>query len=151
MPDPQVSPAPRNWKKLSLLAVVLALVLGAAGGIFIWLRPPHSTSAAESSSVQSTLALETFVVNLSGSGERAYLRVGISLGLSHALGRDKDEVPMAQVRDTVLSVLSSAQPAQLLQAEGKRQLKAELLHALQERVPQLGVEDVYFTEFLVQM
>jgi len=150
MPDPQVSPTPRNWKKLGMLAVVLALVLGAAG-IFFWLRPLHSTSAAETSSVQSTLALETFVVNLSGSGERAYLRVGISLGLSHALGRDKDEVPMALVRDTVLSVLSSAQPAQLLQAEGKRQLKAELLHALQERVPQLGVEDVYFTEFLVQM
>jgi flagellar basal body-associated protein FliL len=151
MPDPQVSPTPRNWKKLGLLAVVLALVLGAGCVFFFWLRPLHPTSAAPSSSVQSTLALETFVVNLSGSGERAYLRVGISLGLSHALGREKDEVPMALVRDTVLSVLSSAQPAQLLQAEGKRQLKAELLYALQERVPQLGVEDVYFTEFLVQM
>ena len=150
MPDPQVSPTPRNWKKLGILAVVLALVLG-AGGIFFWLRPLHSTSAAETSGVQSTLGLETFVVNLSGSGERAYLRIGISLGLSHPLGRNKDDVPMALVRDTVLSVLSSAQPAQLLQAEGKRQLKAELLHALQERVPQLGVEDVYFTEFLVQM
>ena len=150
MPDPQVSPTPRNWRKLGILAVVLALGLG-AGGIFFWLRPLHSTRAAETSSVQSTLGLETFVVNLSGSEERAYLRVGISLGLSHPLARNKDDVPMALVRDTVLSVLSTAQPAQLLQAEGKRQLKAELLHALQERVPQLGVEDVYFTEFLVQM
>ena len=151
MPDPQVIPAPRNRKKLGMLAVVLALVLG-AGGIFVWLRPQHSTSAAESGSVQPTLALETFVVNLSGSGERAYLRVGISLGLSHPLGSDsQDKVPMALVRDTVLSVLSSAQPEQLLQPEGKRQLKAELLRALQERVPQLGIQDVYFTEFLVQM
>jgi flagellar basal body-associated protein FliL len=133
-----------------MLAVVLALVLGAAG-LFFWLRPLPSTRAAETSSVQSTLALEIFVVNLSNSGERAYLRVGISLGVSHPLARNKDDVPMALVRDTVLSVLSSAQPAQLLQAEGKRQLKAELLHALQDRVPQLGVEDVYFTEFLVQM
>jgi flagellar basal body-associated protein FliL len=39
----------------------------------------------------------------------------------------------------------------LLQIEGKRQLKEELLKALQERVPQLAVEHVYFTEFLVQM
>jgi flagellar basal body-associated protein FliL len=151
MPDPQVSPAPKKKGKLGLLAVVLVLVLG-AGGIFFWLRPLHSTSAAETgSSVQSTVALETFVVNLSGSGERAYLRVGISLGLSHPLARKQEDVPMALVRDTVLSVLSSAQPAQLLQAEGKRQLKAELLRALQERVPQLGVQDIYFTEFLVQM
>ena len=43
-----------------MLAVVLAVVLGAEG-IFCWLRPLHSTSAAETSSVQSTLALETFV------------------------------------------------------------------------------------------
>ena len=134
-----------------MLAVVLVLVLG-AGGIFFWLRTLPSTSAANTANVQSTLTLETFVVNLSGSGERAYLRVGISLGLAHPLAaRNRDEVPMALVRDTVLSVLSSAQPAQLLQAEGKLQLKAELLHALQKRVPQLGVEDVYFTEFLVQM
>ncbi len=150
MPDPQVSPGPRNKKKLGMPAVALVLVLG-AGGIFFWLRPRHSTSAAETGSVQFTVALETFVVNLSGSGERAYLRVGISLGLSRPLARNQDAEHMALVRDTVLSVLSSAQPEPLLQAEGKRQLKAELLRALQERVPQLGVQDVYFTEFLVQM
>jgi len=132
------------------VAVVLVLVLTAAG-IFFWLRPRDSSGAAEPSSVQATVALETFVVNLSGSGERAYLRIGISLGLSHALARNADEVPMALVRDTILSVLSSAQPAHLLQAEGKLQLKADLLRALQERLPQLGVENVYFTEFLVQM
>lgn len=133
-----------------MLTVALALVLG-AGGTFFWLHSQPSTGAEEASRVQSTLALETFVVNLSGSGDRGYLRVGISLGLSHTVGRNKDEVPMALVRDTVLSVLSTAQPAQLVQAEGKRRLKADLLQALQERVPQLGVQDVYFTEFLVQM
>jgi flagellar basal body-associated protein FliL len=35
-------------------------------------------------------------------------------------------------------------------AAGKTKLKADLLHALQERIPQLGVEEVYFTEFLIQ-
>jgi flagellar basal body-associated protein FliL len=38
-----------------------------------------------------------------------------------------------------------------LQIEGKRRLKEELLKALQERVPQMAIENVYFTEFLVQM
>jgi len=134
-----------------MLAVVLTVVLG-AGAFFFWLRPLHRASAAESASVQPTLALETFVVNLSGSGERGYLRVGVSLGLSRPVtSGNQDEVPTALVRDTVLSVLSSAPPEQLLQPEGKRQLKAELLRALQERVPQLGIQDVYFTEFLVQM
>jgi hypothetical protein len=65
MPDLQVSPPPRSWIKLGMLAVALALVLSAVS-IFFWLRSLPSTSAEETSSVQSTLALETFVVNLSG-------------------------------------------------------------------------------------
>ena len=130
---------------------MLALGLGAAG-VFVWLRPQPSTSAAEGAAAESTLAMETFVVNLNGSSQRAYLRVGITLGLTHPLPRNQAEaVPTALVRDTILSVLATAQPEELLRIEGKRQLKEELLKALQERVPQMAIENVYFTEFLVQM
>jgi flagellar basal body-associated protein FliL len=157
MPDVEVSPALKNAsrsapkKTKGWLAVGIALVLGTAG-IFVWLEPQRSTSAAEGSA-ESTLALETFVVNLNGSGQRAYLRVGITLGLAHPLPtrNQAEAVPIALVRDTILSVLATAQPEELLQIEGKRQLKEELLKALQERVPQMAVENVYFTEFLVQM
>ena len=38
----------------------------------------------------------------------------------------------------------------LLATEGKQKLKDELLHALQDRVPDLGVKEIYFTDFLVQ-
>jgi len=153
MPDVQVSPAPEKTpknahkKKKGWLAVVLVLVLAAAG-MFAWLRPEASTSTAAG----STLALETFVVNLNGSSQRAYLRVGITLGLAHPLPHNQAEAaPVALVRDTILSVLATAQAEELLRLEGKRQLKDELLKALQERVPQMAVENVYFTEFLVQM
>jgi flagellar basal body-associated protein FliL len=154
MQDVRVSPAPKKarQRKTGWLAVVLALGLGAAG-IFVWLRPPPSTSAGERAAAESTLVLETFVVNLTGSGQRAYLRVGITLGLAHPLSNRNQAgaVPVALVRDTILSVISTARPEQLLQVEGKRQLKEELLKSLQERVPQMAIENVYFTEFLVQM
>jgi len=98
------------------------------------------------------LPLETFVVNLDGGGQRAYLRVGITLGISHPLPRNaKEELPVALLRDAILSVLSSAQPEQLVKAEGKQKLKADVLRVLQERAAGLGIENVYFTEFLVQM
>jgi len=157
MPDVQESPAAENAgrnapaKKPRWPAVVLALGLSAAG-IFVWMRPERASSAAEGGAAESTLALETFVVNLNGSGQRAYLRAGITLGLAHPLPRNQAAaVPMALVRDTILSVLATAQPEELLKAEGKRRLKEELLKALQERVPHLAVANVYFTEFLVQM
>jgi|SRR5271165_1187045 len=155
MPDPHGQPAPEatapaKGKTKLALAGLLVLVL-AGGGIFAAIKMSSSAAgASENGAAESTLALETFVVNLTGEG-RAYLRVGITLGLSRPPGKKSEELPIALVRDTILGVLSSARPEQLLQAEGKRQIKTEILDALKERVPQLGVENVYFTEFLVQM
>jgi flagellar basal body-associated protein FliL len=165
MPDLQASSASRDVsrsvpnnalrstskKKKGWLPVGIVLLLGAAG-FFVWLRPQISTSTGENAA-ESTLALETFVVNLTGSSQRAYLRVGITLGLAHPLANrnEADAVPIALVRDTIVSVLATAQPEALLGLEGKRQLKEELLKALQERVPKMAVQNIYFTEFLVQM
>jgi flagellar basal body-associated protein FliL len=99
---------------------------------------------------EATLNLDTFIVNLESGNQRAYLRVGITLGLSQPLAR-KDEVLVPPLRDEIVTVLSSAQPDQLLTSEGKQQIKKDLLKALQDRAPALGIENVYFTEFLVQM
>jgi len=151
MPDVLASPAPKNAAKnrKGWLAAVLVLGLGVAGMV-AWFNPQPSVGAE--GAAESTLALETFVVNLSGSGQRAYLRAGITLGLAHPLPKNNSEgVPTALVRDTILSVLATAQPDDLLKLEGKLQLKEDLLKALQERVPQISVRNVYFTEFLVQM
>ena len=133
------------------VAVLAAAALGAAS-VYFWAQASHPAATVEGTGAPgSSLPLDTFIVNLSGSGERAYLRVGISLSLSRPLPKNKDEIPMALVRDTVLSILSNARAEQLVKPEGKNQLKTDLLQALRDRAPQLGVEDVYFTEFLVQM
>ena len=90
-------------------------------------------------------------MNLGGSGQHAYLRVGITLGLNRSLPRDLKNAPIALARDTILSVLAAASPEQSLTSCGKEKLKSDLLKALQENTPSLGVTNVYFTEFLVQM
>jgi len=152
-PEPIPVPPPKPKRRLAL-AVVVGLVLLAAvsvGAYFVMQPGPPAKAAESGSGPGETLALDTFVVNLSGPDERAYLRVGIALGLSRPLPRNKEEIPVALVRDAILTVLSTARAEQLVQPEGKRQLKGEILQALKERAPQLGVEDVYFTEFLVQM
>ena len=148
-PDP---PVPRKKSRATVVLIALAVVALAVSGIYFWLEADSPAKPAESAAGPSaTLVLDTFVVNVSGSEQRAYLRVGITLALSRPLPRKKEEIPVALLRDTVLSVLSAAHAEQLVQPEGKRLLKDDLLKALQERTPQLGVEDVYFTEFLVQM
>jgi flagellar FliL protein len=155
MSDSQPSSVPAQRKGKSKIAwiVGLAIVLG-AGAVYVGTRTSRpANTPAETESVVSALPLDSFVVNLADPEQRAYLRVSITLALSHPLSREKEQqaAPVAQARDAILSVLSAARPEQLLQPEGKQQLKAELLRTLKERVPQIGVEDVFFTEFLVQM
>jgi flagellar basal body-associated protein FliL len=128
---------------------VLAL---AALGLGAWFWSSHKTDAAAEAShqVKGSLHLETFVMNLADRDARSYLRVGIDLGLGREIGKGENAPPVGQVRDTILDVLAQARVEDLLTAPGKEKLKADLLHALQERVPELQVEDVYFTEFLIQ-
>ena len=98
--------------------------------------------------VHPVLHLETFVVNLANVDERAYLRAGIDLGTSGPAPDDKAAV--ARLRDIILTQLAQQRSQDILTAEGKEKLKLELLTALQKQAPDLGVVEVYFTEFLVQ-
>jgi flagellar basal body-associated protein FliL len=139
-------------KKSSRMATVffvtaaMALALGAG----FWITRKPEVSAGGSPQVKGTLHLETFVLNLADPGQRSYLRVGIDLGLGRELGKGENAAPVGLVRDTIVGVLAQSRVDDLLTAKGKAKLKADLLQALQERVPGLQVEEVYFTEFLIQ-
>jgi flagellar basal body-associated protein FliL len=133
---------------VGIIFSAFGIALGALGGWF-WTTHRAEPVAGAATSVRSTLHLETFVLNLADPGQRSYLRVGIDLGLGREIGKNEN-APVAEVRDTILSVLSEARVDDLLTAKGKAKLKQDLLQALQQRVPELAVEDVYFTEFLIQ-
>jgi flagellar basal body-associated protein FliL len=121
-------------------------------GAWFWSisRSEGGTVGDESRAVKSSLHLETFVLNLADREQRSYLRVGIDLGLGREFGKGENSPPVGQVRDTILGVLAQSKLDDLLTATGKTQLKEDLLHALQQRVPGLEVREVYFTEFLIQ-
>jgi flagellar FliL protein len=132
-------------------AVLAAVLCVAAAGGFLWSRSrtEAGSEAREDHQSKGSLHLETFVLNLADPGQRSYLRVGIDLGLAQPLARG-EEAPIAPVRDTILGVLAEARVDELQTAKGKNQLKEDVLHALQGRLPELRVEEVYFTEFLIQ-
>ena len=88
-------------------------------------------------------------MNLADTDRRSYLRVGIDLGLGRS-PKSGEEAPVAQVRDIILGVLAEAKVDDLMTANGKTELKSKLLQALKEHTPQLEVEEIYFTEFLIQ-
>jgi len=144
-------PAVPSGNRRRVLVLTLPLVLLAVAGVWFWAArgAETATPADQEPRVKSTMHLETFVLNLADPEQRSYLRVGIDLGLNRELKRG-EEAPVAEVRDTILGVLAQGRVDELMTAAGKAKLKDDVLHALGERVPQLGVEEVYFTEFLIQ-
>ena len=130
--------------------VAILLVVLAGVGIWFWASRGAEPAPEQATKVRSTLHLETFVLNLADTDQRSYLRVGIDLGLSREAKHGEAPAPVAEVRDTILAVLAEAKVDELMTAAGKTKLKENLLHALQQRMPQVGVEEVYFTEFLIQ-
>jgi flagellar FliL protein len=149
----------RKWlhKKL-ILAVAGVLVLlpvtVAARRLFHHpaSRVPQKTQAK--SEVRTVLHLDPFLVNLADPDSDRFLRVGIDLGLQRDPNEhgqaEKTPLPIARTRDTILIVLTNCNADALLPPQGKAKLKQELTQALHEHVPELEVEEVYFTEFLVQ-
>jgi flagellar basal body-associated protein FliL len=130
----------------ALVVTLLAL------GTWFWAnsRERPGVSAGTVRPVKGSLHLETFVLNLADPEQRSYLRVGIDLGLDREIGKGENAPPIGEVRDTILGVLAQSRVDELLTAKGKAKLKEDVLHALQQQVPGLGVQEVYFTEFLIQ-
>jgi flagellar protein FliL len=157
-----------------LIAVVLGVViatLGVGGIVYLLARsgrlPMQSGAVAKAESVVSTMhsmILEPLLVNLADSGGNAYLRVGITLRVTDAAGKDNEktkeetggdsksgkDAEAAAVRDTALAVLGRQTSEGLLATNGKERLKAELKAAIAEHNRELKVTDLFFTEFLVQ-
>ncbi len=102
----------------------------------------------------ATLGMDTFVVNLADADHNSFLKVDITLGLNKPLPKAAEGAagsPLTpEIRDAILGALTTWQSSDLLAPGGKTRLKAQLVSTLQKRLPQLGVSEIYFTNFLIQ-
>jgi flagellar basal body-associated protein FliL len=161
---PSLIPKKKNSQNLLVVGVLL---LAAAGAGFWFYRtklasldPSASTSSrpAENSTMEA-VTLDPFLANLSG-GE-GYVKVTITLSV-HKTGSSVEgarakaadasaALQSAIVRDTILADLTTQTAAVLLTAEGKEALKKTLKSDLTAKVPGLSLDNLYFTDFLVQL
>jgi flagellar FliL protein len=134
----------------------LAFVLLSVAFWFVMTKATAGSAghAPAAPAVKEVLHLDSFVVNLADPPGECFLRIGIDLGLGRVIaGRGEKEaaaIPTAHVRDVILRVLTTYQSNELLAPAGKMRLKQQLLESLQAALPDLVVQEVYFTDFLVQ-
>jgi len=147
--------------------VTVVFAVGGAAGAMMFLARSGKLSSVVVSSTGSvaakgagvathTEALEPLLINLSDEGGHAYLRLGVVLAeVDDSAAKPKSEAkPVAganaAVRDTIFDVLGRQTSTALLAPEGKESLKKTLMAAITLRNPELHVQTIYFTDFLVQ-
>jgi flagellar protein FliL len=150
----------REKSSAGLLAgIALLATLGGGGSAWFVLQRGRTAEASKQADANAApkylVHLEGFTVNLADAEETHFLRVTMDLGIDRLPdGIEKEKVaaslPVARIRDSILSVLTTCKADALLTPEGKMALKKSLVESLNHNVPELGVKDVYFTEFLVQ-
>lgn len=142
-------------KKLLIIFIAVFLVLGAGGFAGYKLMASKGSGDTAEQKEQKTdkttiFALDPFILNLSDLGR--YLKVTIQLELSDKeLETDvKEKTP--QLRDTIITLVSSKSRSSISSPEGKFQLKDEILFRANQI---MGMEkdafkNLYFTEFVMQ-
>ncbi|ATJ84670.1 flagellar basal body-associated protein FliL [Halomonas beimenensis] len=146
---------------LLVVLVVLASSAAAAALFMVFTRQDggQQAQAREAEVIEYKapifVEIEPFTVNLADDdyGSRL-LYAGISLKVADEQSRDLLTSHMPQVRSRLLSLLSGKQAAQLTSPDGKQRLADQVTAALEapmaETQPELTIEDVLFTEFIVQ-
>lgn len=95
-------------------------------------------------------SMDTFIVNLVDPLGKRYLKLKMELELDGALVREEVTGRMPQLKDTVITLLSSKGFEDVSSLEGKLQLRAEMISLLNQHLLSGAIKNIYFTEFIVQ-
>jgi len=158
----ETSSKSRGLLWLAILATALIATL-VAMNIYLLLRETGDATAAaveeqgeepEEAVNPIFVKIDPFTVNLQGDLYGRLLYVGLSLQVGDDETRDFLLEHMPQVRSRLLILHSAQSPEKLATPEGKRELVAGIITALSEPMakaqPELRIDDVLFSEFIVQ-
>jgi flagellar FliL protein len=138
-------------KKVALSALAVGIIFGLVGGAWFFTREFFKPkAAAEEKKREVTMDMEPFVVNLANQNSGRYLRASLSLVLKDEQDRRGVKESASRIRDGLIMLLSSKRAERLLEAEGKAELRGEIVEQINAAVGEPLVDAVYFREFLIQ-
>ncbi|MBI3090185.1 MAG: flagellar basal body-associated FliL family protein [Candidatus Tectomicrobia bacterium] len=152
-------------KKRGLMTMILlggfVLVLLAGGYVAYTTFLARPTSEAKASARPAgkegnrnepgpIIPMKTFIVNLADTSGKRYLKLNMEIEISDKELQKEIDQRQAQMRDSILVLLSSKRYADISTSLGKNQLRSQLIARLNKLLPRGEVKQLYFTEFVVQ-
>ena len=94
--------------------------------------------------------LDGFTANLAqGDGPKRYVRLNAVLKFSDDSKPEEIKARVPQIRDTIISILNTKRPNDLLKVEGKNYLKEEIKAAINTFLVNGNVIDIFYMSFQI--
>jgi flagellar FliL protein len=172
--EPQEAPEAKAGKsKLLIVLIAVVAVLGVGGGVAYVMglsgggagdaeaakeaahgpeKGGHGSPGgdADAEGNGSVVPLDSFVVNLADEGAQRYLKVTMKIEFLGSQPPPHFSGRQAQIRDLILTLLSSKSVGDVRTVEGKAQLRDEIIARVNRVLGDDAVRAVYFAEFIVQ-
>ncbi|MCX8085091.1 MAG: flagellar basal body-associated FliL family protein [Calditerrivibrio sp.] len=95
-------------------------------------------------------SMGAIIVNLADQGVQRYLKVQIALELDNPKLEEEMKKREPQIKDIIISVLSSKTVADVNTPQGKIALKQEIIKRANMVIVEGEITDLFFSEFIVQ-
>ncbi len=154
-PDEETAARSKKSNK-SLFVVIGIIVIALAGGMAAYMllfsnRGAHQDAKHEEkkeTTKTALVALDSFVLNLAEQGR--FLKVTMQFELADAANQQLVTEKTPQLRDAIITLVSSKSAESVSSPDGKLQLKDELLLRANQSVGKDVFKNLYFTEFVMQ-
>lgn len=144
----------KSSKKILILVIVLLLIAGGAAGAYLKFFA-HSAKSEEGQKEKEAAEpilkeLDTFIVNLSDPGGKRFLKVAMKAKFDSQQAANEFTSRVFEYRDAIIMILSAKETEEVSKTSDKMNLKQEIVTAINRTMKKGQVQDIYFTEFLIQ-
>ncbi len=132
-----------------IIAILTLAIAGGGAGYFFLIGGKTGAEEEKKPETKSVLiGLDPFVLNLAEQGR--FLKVTMQLELGDATLQPLIGDKTPQLRDAIITLVSSKSAEALSSPEGKFQIKDELLLRANQAIGKNAFKNLYFTEFVMQ-
>jgi flagellar FliL protein len=145
---------------LKLIVIVVLVVVLAGGGFVVYKKMSAPKDKGQIVAIKeketgtpemgTIYPMESFIVNLIEPSGKRYLKIQIQLELENENLKSEIDKRMPQFKDAIISLLSNKSIADINNAEGKMQLRAELAALFNQYLKSGKITNVFFTDFIIQ-
>lgn len=158
-------------KLIIIIVVLLVILIGGGLGAYLFLFKSKAPNGEEAANTHEEVKKDTkketkkenkksektvvynmgaIIVNLSDPGPQRYLKVQVAVELDNPKLEEEVKNREPQLKDIIISVLSSKTTADINTPQGKIALKQEILKRLNMVITEGEIMDLFFSEFIIQ-